>query len=311
VRCRCGRPAIITHREVVTTAAHDPDFAGIGSSFHLGDIGGFLPIPQFQAERLGGNTHLFRLTPEITVPAGDEYKIVSLWNYLTLREQLPVDEGGDDDYTSVLEREVVSPGWHPTDANAVFALRILTGEPQILGQTNTAKWPAQSVSTDPFGGAAARLIGIGALSAFPAFGGKPPGELVGSLGTQRFMAFPFTQYGAQQLSIVVPGPATIEYYAWIRQTNPATRPFRPPPPPPEEADPEPTATERYGWLKGQRPEDDFLQTHTNVQYGHVGGAITYEREFRKTCLPCQGCRDCCSCKDKASVPWWRRLGRGA
>lgn len=256
--------------------AANPDLSGIGSSPYLGDTGGLILVrPLSAGERAGRRRRLYKLTPSIEIAAGETISIVALRLALTIAELFEVEEAGPpaDEFTVKTERHVVSPFWSFTDGNVSFHLRVMTGLTSI--DFPGPSFTPPSLTADPWNGPPGEVVEFGTATTTltPGLGGKPPGEIVGALGTMRYISFPFARMGDDSVMIPIDGPASVALYASILQTDPETRPVRPAPGVGEPA------------LAGELPEDDFVRTHQDVTYRGVGGAIVYEKEEYRVC-PC-------------------------
>ena len=243
--------------EVVSGAA-DTDKLGVGSSPYLGDYSGSgVLVPQI-ATTGPTNRYLIRLCG-FPIPYGESVRIRGLRTLATIRAAFedPLGEAGIGN-TYFHELEITSPLWSFLDGNISWHLRWQSR------RSNIYRWAAGQLpgSSVNFNGFDSAILYDTLLEPYTAPGqGLPPGRDVPGLGTLRDGRYPWDNMGLT-LDEVIKGPGSVVLYASVRQTNPETR-FRPPP----VADP--------GAL---RPEDRFLQAYpTNTFYGHVCGAITYER----------------------------------
>jgi hypothetical protein len=250
----------VPHVVEVSTAAFNPDAQFVGSSPCLGDAGSsMLFVPQ-AATANARERYLFRLCA-FALPAGVKARILGLRQAATIAQEIATTAEADS-WTSILEREIVSPFWAFSDGNISWHLRVMRGARTDFHYA-TGLQPSQSqslFSTD------SALLVARPPALLPANGGVPPGDPVGSLGTFRDLRFPWSGRGAVDFTgHEVEGPCIVGLFASVKQTNPLTRPYTP-------------AASVPASVVGLRPEDQFLLAFGNppgntVRYRHIGGSI--------------------------------------
>ena len=262
------------HTVEVSTAAFDPDKAGVGSSGFLGDPTSsalFIPrTPTNDTTTPPLGRYFFRLAA-LLVPSGATAKIRGLRQYVSIAQEFSVTVG-QDSWTSVLELPVTSPLWAFPDGNVSWHLRKISGPidtrpPRVPTPTGTSSslyaQDSALLVDDTFVG------GIVNPTAYqPAGSGNPPGDGIWSLGTIRDMRYPWNQQGILHGSdFVVEGPCLVALFASVRQTDPATRPYIP-----NASLPVGAAFNALG------PEDQFIYAFgdppgQNTRYRHIAGSI--------------------------------------
>jgi hypothetical protein len=238
----------------LASAAFDPDMQSIGSSPYVGDMastGLLLPTAPTTSQT---TRYLVRLLG-IQIPKGAGLLIRGLRQAATIRGLVESLEG----VSTPFEHEIESPFWHFADGNISWHLKW-----HMDSQFAQVVDPAQLPGTDPdFIGLETALVYDTLLPYVPPNNGIPPSRDVAHYGTWRDIRFPWTNT-AWTMSVLVPGPGLVVYYASVHQTDPATRPAMLVP----------------AETSALRIEDQFLQAFPNAIYGRVAGAMTVEL------LPC-------------------------
>lgn len=241
----------------VSSAALDPNQMGVATSPWASDYACTgLAVPPGPSSNTNG--YLFRLCA-VRVAANFFAILRGYRQLITIGQDIPLGVGGAGG-TYPLQIEVESPLWRFRDGAASWHLRTLKG----INQEDTSD-PAQLPGTDvglygvdpsllmQLGGSPPRYLAAG--------GGQPPGEPIGDLGTWRDNRGRWYSQGAMQgLHVLYEGPVDIAMYAWVKQTDPQTRPLL-------------VLTPGQTFL---RREDQFLGAYSNAIYGYVAGAMVLD-----------------------------------
>jgi len=255
----------------VKTIGYRQERAGYGSSAMLGDAyQPLLPVPDFIPTT--GSRFLFRLCAAQVAP-NEEARVVSykLTSLIGQRTDVRILPPNTDQWTYLVEREVVSPFWSFVDGNVTWYFRSVP-----VDGTQLAKDPLWPPSVDrELSGLSPALLALTydptlRLYTPPGGGGPPPGSSIAGLDTIREQPGVWTS--PLPAEDFVKGPCVITMFASVLQTDPNTRPYLP-----LANYPNPIG----GLSQGLRPEDQFLlswgEPPTNrVQYTAVAGAFRVE-----------------------------------
>jgi len=222
-----GHPSVITHDdprwscpeviELVSTS-FDRDLLGIGSSPYFGDVGalgvrvGQIPTPDQQ------HRFLIRLVT-IYVARNRLLLVRGLRQYATIGGFPPSVSPSAVGVLS--EFPIETPSWRFADGNISWHLRWEADLQSRLHMIDPAQLPG--TSTSMAGSDTALLYEPPFPPYTPPGAGIPPGRAVEGLGTFYDMRFPWDEPHAE-LSIRLPGPGRLVYYASVHQTDPETRP---------------------------------------------------------------------------------------
>lgn len=246
-----------------STSAFDPDKLGVGSSPYTGDAGNsWLFVPQ--TATASNARYLFRLCG-FAVPPNGKARLIGIRQYLTIAQETTVRLPEVDEWVYVNERPVVTPGWSFSDGNVSWHVRVQTGPQTEItnfpsGVTPQPGWSMNLYSTD------SSIVLRRPPALAPANNGVPPGQPIGSLGTFRDLRFPWIGNAhSDAFGYEVVGPAMITFWASVKQTDPATRPYLPQASAPDD-------------ISSLTPEEQFLLAfgdppNNAVMYRHIGGAL--------------------------------------
>lgn len=216
----------------------------------------FLEVPAVPSAP--GNRYLFRLC-SYAVPPGKSARIVAIGQYTEIAALVPDTVRGG---VYPVRREVLTPGWAFTDGNEARGLttRKTPDSPPLVRD------PGQLPSTTPnlYGFTPALIYqpapGGGPVPYTAPGGGRWPGKIVQGLGLWRDKRFPWVLSGAS-LDYSIDGGCTVDYWASVKQTDPATRPQL-------------TGTIDDPGALG--PEDRTVLQFPGTQYSRIGGYMVLE-----------------------------------
>jgi hypothetical protein len=240
-----------------------------------------LPTPALSA---GGAQlrYLFNLA-SFTVGDGACVKIRGYRQLATLG--FAQKQGSEEDATVyVVEQEIVSPFWRFTDGNISWHIHVFGG-PNASDVPKGVTAPYTDVARDvvsykrywadspcllygPGSGAAPGNIYQNIATYVPPNNGKPWGSAIASKqGTFYDLRTPWRTHGAlDSLDIPVRGPATVAFFASVRQSNPETRDALSPP----------GGDESTFYAAGLSAEEQFLLNFPDAIYWRVGGSLILE-----------------------------------
>jgi hypothetical protein len=237
-----------------------------------------LPTPTI----LGGGAqlrYLFNLA-SFTVGEGACVRIRGYRQLLTIgaTQQTP-REGPNPNPIYVIEQEVVDPFWRFNDGNVSWHLHVM-GNPNASDVPRGVTAPYTDVARDvvsykrywadspallygPGSGVAPGNIYTNIASYVPPNNGKPYGSAINAAqGTFYDLRIPWRDSRAwDALDIPVEGPATVAFFASVRQTNPSTRNV--------------LAIPSFA-PGGISTEEAFLTNFANAIYWRVGGSLIVE-----------------------------------
>ena len=246
-------------RGFITSAQVDPARTAVGSSPSIGDLTNTgCVIPEYatpnQHER-----YLFLLCG-LHVPGNAIAVIRHLHQLLYIGADVQ-SENAQDDEQWLVEVPVTDPLWSFPNGNVSWHLtRSTVRTPQTrlfpdLFPAGTAGYVTRGDVVGP--GLIARQPAIAAGAYRPLNGGSPYGIGLGGLGTFRDMRFPWNAGHDHYLGLQVRGPALVQFFASVYQTDPDGRPNKP------------VAIEQAGL----RREDVFMFNYPTSKYTRVGGRM--------------------------------------
>jgi hypothetical protein len=228
--------------------------------------------------------YLFNLA-SFTVGDGACVRLRGYRQLVTLGYAQPL--GSEEDASVyVVEQEVTSPYWRFTDGNISWHIHVFGG-PNAADVPKGVTAPFTDVVRDtvsykrywadspcllygPGSGIAPGGIYPNIATYIPPNNGKPWGSAIASKqGTFYDLRTPWRTHGAwDSLDIPVRGPATVAFFASVRQSNPSTRLALIPP----------HGLEGTFYAGGLSAEEQFLQNFPNAIYWRVGGSLILELE---------------------------------
>jgi hypothetical protein len=208
-------------RYEVSTSGFDPALQGVWSDPYSGVYNVGLIIPQVLPIVRDPQHRLLFILATIRLNAYRKVRLVGIRQLLTIAALIP-RSGEIPPPPYILEKQVVTPYWHFTDADVSWhVMRVPPGN-------NPKNNPKNS------DGVAFRYATGSALlfeknpnnqSYQPPNGGRPLGSPVSpSLGNLHDIRFPWVDDHAQDsCDVEIEGPCDVVFYASVQQTNPLTR----------------------------------------------------------------------------------------
>lgn len=238
----------------VSTSGFDPTFQAIGTDQNHGSNYVGLRIPA--TPPTNGSRWLFMLA-QARFGANRRARLVGIRQLITLIAAVPNEEEGTTYY---VEKPIVTPTWHFSDANVSWSLRRVPLNPSVPNNPLNSASTSQTYSRTP-----ALLYETGHTPGTyqpPAVQGSP---LVPDLGTWHDLRFPWDSANAwhNSVDIEVEGPCDISLYASVKQSVSGTRATL-------------IASPSAGLSEALPPEDQFLLLFTQAVYGRVAGSLIFE-----------------------------------
>jgi hypothetical protein len=273
------RSVLCAGRYEIVTTGPNPEFSFLGSDPWNTNAYTGLVVPTTPSTSLGGARYLFLLARASFGP-GDQssdyrgVRLVGMRQYAELITRLParVDPpfnpafGPPIGSTVTFRKEIVTPFWHPPDGNISWHVMFInkarrdTRNPQNTDGVifQDARSPALLYQT-----IAGPVLKPTAYT--PPNGGRPWGKpLAASLGNIHELRYKWRDEKVEYaLDIPVPVPCDVALFASVRQNDPALNPV----------------LTNCTALSALSPEDQFLVTYNDAQYGSIAGSLVFDHNL--------------------------------
>lgn len=243
-------------RHEVSTASRDPSLQLVkGDPYGTLTFMG-LPVPP-TPPTTASNRYLFLLA-SAQFNMNHVARLVGIRQFVTIGALVPNDEQGT---IYPIERPIVTPNWHFSDANISWHLRRYELQPNAnFSEFNRSGTSFKNSSTPSLLFVKSPLEVGGYVPPLP-----PGNVVVPDLGNFHDIRFPWEDDHAwDSLDIEIEGPCTIGLFASVQQTVPATRATL--------ALPSPLP----GGIDCLDPEDAFILNFPLSVYKRVAGALIFE-----------------------------------